>query len=247
MNINRKALWGRLLLLVLVVAGLGYATVRYAAPLTRLISDTSRFSDYLQSFGGWGELVFVSIQALQVVISPIPGELTQLAGGFIYGTLWGVVYSVAGILLGATIAFFIGRLFGFPLLKIILPARALQKFRFVINNPKAELTMLMLFLIPGIPKDVLTYIAGLTPVRPVRFLLTAMVARFPGILLSSFIGAHVEEQKFVQVFIASGVAVGLFIAGVLWRDRMIQALHPKRPKSAGNNTSPDVTDKGGMV
>lgn len=224
MNADKKALWWRIAGLAVITALLTWATIRYVGPLTRLIGDTARFADYLKSFGAWGALVFVGFQAIQVVIAPIPGEVTQFAAGFVYGTVWGTILALVGTVVGSAIALAIARLFGFPLLKILLPASALDKFSFLINKPKAELVMLILFLVPGAPKDVLTYIGGLTPVKPLRFLITATVARFPGILLSAFIGAHVEEHKYVQVIVASCLALGVFVAGVLFQDRIVRRM-----------------------
>jgi uncharacterized membrane protein YdjX (TVP38/TMEM64 family) len=215
-----KSLCFRLGGLVLIVAGLIFLGVKYTVPLTRLVSDAGKFGNYLQSFGTLGVMVFVLIQSVQVVIAPIPGELTQFAGGYIYGTWLGTLYSMAGILLGSMVVFALGRGLGFPLLRLFISEKVLQKFNFLINHPKTELVILVLFLIPGSPKDMLTYIAGLTPVKPVRFFVTAMVARFPGILLSSFIGAHVEEKQYGAVIVASVVALGLFVIGVLLQDRV---------------------------
>ena len=232
MTANQKALLLRVIILAAVVAGLAFATARYTVPVTRLISDTDRFTAYIHSFGTWSMVVYALIEALQVVIAPVPGEFVQFAGGFIFGTLWGTIYSVAGILLGSAAAFLVARLFGFPLLQVVMPADGLNKFRFLINDPKAELVMLVLFLIPGVPKDLLTYVAGLTPVKPVRFLVTTTVARFPGIVLSSFIGAHVEERRYVEVIVASSIAIGLFVVGVLFQDRIVRALKGIRHESS---------------
>ena len=218
--VNRVVVWKAvgLALLVIVLVLVGIKTV---APLTHLLDNAARFSEYIHSFGAWGDLVFILIQAFQVIIAPIPGELTQLAGGFIYGTTWGVIYSSIGILLGSTVVFGLGRWLGYPLLKLVVPSKALEKFNLVINHPRTELVILLLFLVPGSPKDTLTYLSGVTPVKPVRFLVTAMVARIPGILLSSFIGAHVEERRYGAVIIASAVALCLFVAGVLLQDRIM--------------------------
>lgn len=227
-----KGLIWRLAGLAVIVAALVFLGFRYTAPLTRLVGNPARFAEYLQSFGLWGSFIFVLLQAVQVVIAPIPGEVTQLAGGFVYGTLLGTLYSMAGILIGSVVVFSLGRWLGFPLLKLAIPDQALQKFNFLINHPKTELAILMLFLIPGSPKDILTYISGLTPVKPLRFFVTAMVARFPGILLSSFIGAHVEEKQYGAVIIASVVALGLFVAGVLMQDRIMARFKHKSGSSA---------------
>lgn len=207
---------------MVVVAAMVYLTVKYAGPLTRFFSNASQFGDYLASFGIWGAGVFVLIQALQVVIAPIPGEVTQFAGGFIYGTMAGAGLSMIGILSGSVIVFGLGRWIGLPLLQVMMPEKTFQKFEFLLNHPKTELVILLLFLIPGSPKDFLTYIAGLTPVKPLHFFIAAMVARFPGILLSSYIGAHVEAKAYGPVIVATVIALGLFVAGVLLQDRIMR-------------------------
>lgn len=226
---TKRTLWLKGVLLVVFLAAVVFAGVKFTGPITRLVSNTDHLSAWLASFGPAGEAVFVLLQAVQVVVAPIPGELTQFAGGFIYGTWWGVLYSVLGILLGSMVVFSLGRIFGLPLLKWVIPNAAFEKFSFLLNHPKTELAILILFLIPGSPKDILTYIAGLTPVKPTHFFIAAMVARFPGILLSSYIGAHVEEKNYMAVAIASGIALGLFVIGVLMQDR-IMALFKHRKK-----------------
>jgi uncharacterized membrane protein YdjX (TVP38/TMEM64 family) len=163
-----------------------------------------------------------------VIIAPIPGELTQFAGGYVYGTLPGALLSVIGILLGSMVVFGLGRWFGLPLLKVLIPEKAFEKFGFLLNHSRTELLILVLFLIPGSPKDILTYIAGLTPVKPTHFFVSAMVARFPGILMSSYIGAHVEAKSYGPVIVASAIALGLFVAGVLMQDRIMMRLKSRK-------------------
>lgn len=220
MNDTRKALWVRGVLLLVLLVMVVLVAIKYSVPITRLISDTDRFAGWLASFGSAGAMVFILCQSFQVVVAPIPGEITQFAGGVIYGTWWGTLYSMAGILLGSMVVFMLGRIFGLPLLKRMIPEAAFTKFGFLLNHPRTELAILFLFLIPGSPKDWLTYIAGLTPVRPLYFFSAAMVARFPGILLSSYIGANVGEKNETAVIIASSIALGLFVAGVLMHDRI---------------------------
>jgi len=228
MNMNKKMLWIKGLALVAVLAGIAWLTVKYAVPLTRFISNANQMGEYLASFGMWGAAMFVLLQAVQVILAPIPGEVTQFAGGFIYGTLPGTIFSVLGILMGSMVVFGLGRWIGLPLLKVVIPEKSFQKFAFLLNHPKTEIVILILFLIPGSPKDVLTYIAGLTPVKPVHFFVAAMVARFPGILLSSYIGAHVEAKAYGPVIVASVIALGLFVVGVLMQDRMVGMIKRRR-------------------
>ncbi len=227
---NNGKLWARGVVLLAIIAVLAAISVRYAVPLTRFFSNASLLGEYLASFGIWGGAVFVLLQAGQVVIAPIPGEVTQFAGGFIYGTIPGTLLSIIGILIGSVVVFGLGRWFGLPLLKVVIPGKTLEKFSFLLNHPRTELVILILFLIPGSPKDLLTYVAGLTPVKPLHFFVAAMVARFPGILLSSYIGAHVEAKAYGPVVVASIIALGLFVAGVLMQDRIVRMFKHRKEK-----------------
>ncbi len=224
MNNGTGKVWPRMVGLVVLLVLMIVLAAHYTGPITRLVGNSAKFGEYLESFGVWGTLVFVAIQAVQVIIAPIPGEFTQLAGGFIYGTALGTLYSCIGILIGSIVVFSLGRVLGLPILKRVIPEHAFVKFGFLLNHPRTELVILALFLIPGSPKDILTYIAGLTPVKPVRFFISAMVARFPGILLSAYIGAHVEAKEYGDVIVASIIALGLFVAGVLMQDRIVGRL-----------------------
>lgn len=230
MIMNNRRIWIKGLALVAIVAGLGYLTAKYTVPLTRFVSNADQMGEYLASLGMWGAAVFVLLQAVQVVIAPIPGEVTQFAGGFIYGTLPGTLFSMIGILIGSVIVFGLGRWFGLPLLKLVIPEKTFKKFDFLLNHPKTELVILILFLIPGSPKDILTYISGLTPVKPLHFFVASMVARFPGILLSSYIGAHVESKAYGPVMVASALALGLFVLGVFLQDRMMRLIKARKAK-----------------
>ena len=76
-------------------------------------------------------MVFIVLQALQVVIAPIPGELTGIVGGFMFGTLLSVIYSSIGLIVGSTIAFAASRIIGLPFVKLIIGDKTLQKFDFL--------------------------------------------------------------------------------------------------------------------
>ena len=156
-------------LATLFIGSIVYATIRFGPELTRLVSDPHRFRAHILSFGHWSAVVFMLFQLLQVVIAVIPGEPVQIAGGYIFGTFWGTVYSTVGITVGYIIVFTCVKLFGFPLVKKFVSKKEFDKFSTLINSPKLETTIFLLFLIPGIPKDILVYIAGLTPIRPVLF------------------------------------------------------------------------------
>lgn len=212
-------------LAVLFIAALIFLTVKYGPSFTKLVKNPREFRELLVSYGPAGIFVFIFFQMSQVVIAAIPGEFVQIAGGYIYGTFFGTVYSLVGIVCGAAIAFFIARLLGLNLVKHLAPQKGFEKFNFIVNQPKVEVTLFLLFLIPGIPKDTLVYLAGLTPIKPLPFFLIFTIARFPGILAASYIGMHVQEQNYTRVIVVVTIACILFLVGLLKKDVIIHKLH----------------------
>jgi len=214
------------IVIVTLFAGtLLYLTIRFGPDLTRLVSNPHQFRAYLLSFGPWSAVVFMLFQVIQVVIAVIPGEPVQLAGGYIFGTVLGTIYSTIGITVGNIIVFFAVKLFGYPLVKKLVPEKEFEKFNILINSPKLEATIFLLFLIPGIPKDILVYIAGLTPIHPLIFFLIITVARMPAMIGSSYVGAKIETSEYQIAIIVSVIASVLFILGVIYKDKIITLLH----------------------
>lgn len=215
----------KLILNIVLIAGflalLACLAVRFAPEITGLAKEPEHFREVLNSYGWKGVLVFMSIQLLQVVVAAIPGEFVQFAGGYIYGTWLGTFYSLAGIAAGSVIVFFVARLLGYPIVRTFISQKKLEQFDFMLNSSKSEIVMFLLFLIPGIPKDILTYIAGLTPVKPLRFFIIITLGRLPALLASSYIGYHAWKGNYTIVIILSAAALLLFGAGILLKDRII--------------------------
>ena len=214
-----------IVIVTLFVGALLYLTIRFGPDLTRLVSNPHQFRTYLLSFGPWSAIVFMLFQVIQVVIAVIPGEPVQLAGGYIFGTVLGTIYSTLGVTVGNIIVFFAVKLFGYPLVKKLVPEKEFEKFNILINSPKLEATIFLLFLIPGIPKDILVYIAGLTPIHPLIFFLIITVARMPAMIGSSYVGAKIETSEYQIAIIVSVIASVLFILGVIYKDKIITLLH----------------------
>lgn len=210
---------------IVVLAVIIFVSVRYMPSIIKLVKSPDKFKAYLLSFGHLSILIFILFQILQVVIAAIPGELVQLSGGFIFGTVLGTLYSIIGIVAGSIIVFFVSRFFGYSLVKLLVPEKEIAKFNNLMNTKKSEFLVFFLFLIPGMPKDILTYVAGLTPIKPVRFLLIITIARLPALIGSSYIGKNLQTQNYIPVIIVGLIAVILFVTGVVFQDKIVTFLH----------------------
>ncbi len=214
-----------ILLAAIFLAGIAFVTIKYGPSITKLASKPQELKDQLNSFGWRGVLVFMLLQALQVIVAAIPGEFVQLAGGYLYGSWLGTLYSLAGIFTGSVIVFFVARFLGYPIVKTFVSQKNLDKFNFMMNSNKSETVMFLLFLIPGIPKDILTYIAGLTPIKPLRFFVIITLGRLPALFGSAVIGSSTQQGNYLLVIILSAGAILLFAAGLLFKDKIIDKLH----------------------
>lgn len=215
----------RVSLLLLFISAVAITAIKYSADIIYMTANPGAFKTILSSYGATGIIIFIGVQIIQVIIAALPGDLTQIAGGYIYGTLFGSLYSMIGITIGSVIVFYASRLLGFSLINLFASKESIERFSFLINNPKSEIAMFILFLIPGMPKDFLSYLAGITPVKPMMFLMISGVARIPALIASSYVGANLQQGNYAVVAIVSVVACLLLITGFFMKNHIITFLH----------------------
>jgi uncharacterized membrane protein YdjX (TVP38/TMEM64 family) len=234
MQKNSKTILLNSSLIVFFALLIALFSVKYGPIVIKLINQPEEFRNFLASYGSLSILVYIFFQIIQVVITVIPGGVIQLTGGYVYGTLLGTVYSMIGILLGSIIVFYISRFLGRDLLNVMIPRSKIDKFTSIINNPGSEITMFLIFLIPGLPKDILVYIAGLTPIKPLKFFSIFMIASFPGMIASSYVGSHLQQGNYLPAIIVSIIIFVLFLIFFLKKEAIIQKikhLHPRKDRS----------------
>ncbi len=191
-------------------------------------SNKERVNKFVISFGSYAPLVFIGLQILQVLVAPIPGEFTGFVGGYLFGIVPGLIYSTVGLSLGSLFAFLIARGLGMPFVRRYMGQEFMGKFEYLIERHGALFTFI-LFLIPGIPKDSLCYLLGLSPMHVVTFLVISCVGRFPGTLLLTMQGNSVRSEHYRASFVVLGLVLLLLVLAVIYRDRIENVLKHKKP------------------
>jgi uncharacterized membrane protein YdjX (TVP38/TMEM64 family) len=156
--------------------------------LLEMFSSKEAFREWLGQFGAWAPVMFLLLQLAQVLVAPIPGEVTSVAGGLMFGFWRGMALSVLGIAAGSLIAFALARRFGRPLVVRLAGSAVIEKYMDTVNRHSTWLLFSM-FLLPFFPKDALSYVAGLTGMAWPVFLLISLVGRLPGQVVSTLVGA----------------------------------------------------------
>lgn len=205
---------------IIVLIGL---TVLCVPLVNRLTSEEGRAQ--LEAFFAdnalWGVVVFLILQVLQVVVALIPGGIIQIIAGVAFGGVWGTVFSLVGVIIGTYIVFVIVRKLGAPIVEAFIDKKGIKQFSFLNDNKKLELAVFILFLIPGIPKDTLTYIAPLTKIKMPNFILLSTVARIPALVMSCVFGSSLGNGNIVTAIVMFSVIAVLGVFGILYRDRII--------------------------
>src|SRR5262245_55167461 len=176
--------------------------------LLRVYTDPMHFRAALRRWGVLAPIVFMGIQALQVLIAPIPGELTGFLGGLVFGQWWGLLYSTIGLTAGSLFAFGIGRWLGVAFVQRLVSPAIWARLGFVVETEGALLCFL-LYLIPGLPKDILCYLFGLSPMPFWVFALASTLGRFPGTWVLSAQGAKTATGHYVEVALILGIVLAL--------------------------------------
>lgn len=224
---NRKAiLWGAVVAVcLLLVGGMLYFSfssnpviVKYRE-LAHFYSSRREVKALLNRMGDYAPLVFILLQALQVIMAPIPGEATGFLGGLVFGTTLGFIYSTLGLILGSILAFGLGRWLGLPLLRRVISADVYHRFDFV-TRPGAELILLLLFIIPGFPKDYLCFFLGVSPIAFGVFLVICTFGRMPGTWMLSIQGSKVGGGHYLDFLIFLTLAAAMAVPAYIFRDQI---------------------------
>ena len=204
--------------LIFIAAGTIFIWVNFS----KYWGNYDLFKEYIDSYGFNSYLIFVGIQILQIFFALIPGEFIELVAGYVFGGILGFILCMIGIAIASTIIFFLVRIFGRKMIEAITDNKDFNKLKFLNNESKLNLTVFILFLIPGTPKDLLTYFLGITKIKYTHFIAITMFARIPSVLSSTIAGASSAQGRYVLAILLFGITAVISLAGILFYRKFIK-------------------------
>ena len=234
-KVNTKLRWTIALGLVAILLAFAVWRVVPGSPaslyLLRLYRDHTFLHEQLKALGWLAPVGFILIQALQVVVSPIPGEAAGFLGGYLFGLTLGFVYSTIGLTLGTMAAFWIGRWLGGSVLARYARHPVFARFGFLMEAEGAILAFVV-YLIPGFPKDVVSYLFGISPMPAWIFALVSTLGRMPGTWVLSAQGARTATGQYVELALLTAAVAAVALPLYYYRhqilDRLRRATGPER-------------------
>lgn len=211
----------KLILLVIIIAGIpAFLYLRYGADL--FSKDTAdRIIDYLQANKHHAALLIIGLQIIQVVVCVLPGQPIQFAASFMFGVVPGYLLSIAGAVIGTTISFYLAKLLGSDAMHVIFDEEKLGEYRRRLNSGRGLMIAFLIYLIPGIPKDLVAYAAGISEMRFRPFLPVSAVGRSPAMLGSLLVGHFFVRKDYRSMIILSVVIALILLACFIKRKELI--------------------------
>lgn len=193
------------------------------------ITSVDALRDYIDDFGAWMPVLYILFSFLQVVILPVPGSVSVAAGVALFGVLESIIYSFVGIVLGSVVAFAIGRVVGYKAVCWIVGEDTLKKWLQKLKG-KDYLILSLMFLLPMFPDDVLCFVAGLSSMSWLYFIIMIIITRLLSIITTAcsfnFIPFNTWWGILIWVLLALAV-IAAFVLVLKYSDKIDKFLKTK--------------------
>lgn len=210
------------LILAIIVLILMIVSTIYLIPIMKNLSTTEgqlQFKQKINDTGIIGLLILFMLDVAQIFLVILPGEPLEVLAGMCYGSIWGSIFIFATVAITTMAIFLLVRKFGKNFIYEFFYKEKIDKIensKFFANPKKIEIILIILFAIPGTPKDLLVYLGGLFPIKPIKFILISTFARFPSVISSTIAGDNLSIGKWQFSLIVYGItfvltAVMIFI------------------------------------
>jgi uncharacterized membrane protein YdjX (TVP38/TMEM64 family) len=187
------------------------------------LTDPEWLEARLSGLGAFAPAAFVALQAGQVVVAPIPGQVLGGAAGYLFGAVPGAVYSLVGVLIGSAMVFGLSRRYGRPYVEQVVHDRTLAKWdRF--HHRTGPAGLFVLFLLPTFPDDLLCFVAGLSDLRASTFLALVAVGRAPSFVAVAYAGTRLSDGRFLETAVVVAALAALSLVVFATKDRLTALL-----------------------
>lgn len=207
-------------LLIFILVGLPLYIYFYHPEIIEDMSSLENVNAVFRQYRAQSVFVYIAAQIVQIVICVIPGQWLQFAAGYMYGFWLGFLFSLIGAAIGSVITYYLAKLLGRDVMYLVFGEKKINEFIHKLNSKKAIVVVFLIFLIPGVPKDLCNYAAGISAMKLKPFLVVSLVGRSPGMMGSLLVGRQIEAGNYTGAIIIAVIAVILFIIGIIMRKRL---------------------------
>ncbi|MBO5386950.1 MAG: TVP38/TMEM64 family protein [Lachnospiraceae bacterium] len=196
-----------IILALLFCAFLGYVIVKFA-------TNKELFKTWMNDHGVLGAIIYIIMVMFQVIVALVPGEPVEIAGGYAFGAIQGTLLYLIGSTIGSMLVFLLVKKYGGEFVEMVFSNKDIKGLEFL-RNKKREVLLIFLFVIPGTPKDLLCYFAGLTTINTRVWLIVCSLGRIPSIVTSTIGGDALQRSDYAWSIVAFVIALVISLAGII--------------------------------
>lgn len=211
-NLRKKVVAGILMGIAAVIIVL--VCVFIGIPLVKMAGEPMKFREWVDDKGIWGPVIYVGLVVFQILIAFIPGEPLEIVAGYVFGTFKGTVLCITAASIGSIIVLLLVRRFGKVILEIYFDKEKIENLSFLQSSEKKIIIFLILFIVPGTPKDLLCYYGGLTDIPMPLLVFICTVCRFPAIITSTVGGDAIGTGEYFFAVLVFAVTAVISLLGV---------------------------------
>lgn len=196
-------------------------------PMIQFVSEPEKFREWVQGHGMWSWIVCIGMMVLQIIVAIIPGGALEIGAGYAFGPLEGSILCIIGSIIGCAIVFQFVRVFGIKLIEAFFSIEKIRSLKFLHDERKRNILAFVIFLMPGTPKDLLSYFMGLTDIKLSTWLIISTIARTPAIIISAMGGDALGSEKYIMAVIVFVITIVISAIGMIVY-RKICKVHDER-------------------
>ena len=214
----------KLSLLALIIIGVPAVLYIFCRDTLFNTDWLSRLPQLLSQYRNHAAVILICLQILQIIVCVLPGQPIQFAASYMFGVLPGYLISITGAVIGAFIAFKVSGLLGRDAVNILFGEEKIEDYRKKLNSGKGLMAVLLIYLIPGVPKDLAAYAAGVSDMRIRPFLLVSTIGRSPAMMGSLLFGHFFGKGNYRALAVLAILTVLLLILFIIKRKSIIALL-----------------------
>ena len=209
----------KFLLLLLILIGVPFLIYISNPDILYNFRSVDAVNSFLNKHQTTGIFLYIGMQIVQVIIVFLPGQALQFAAGYAFKVIVAYLISIIGIAGGTIITFYLGKLLGKDMVYLIFGENRIHRFVHALNSKKGITIIILLYLFPGIPKDLFSYAAGISEVRMLPFLVISLLARTPALMASILVGNMLRSESYIAMIIVIAIVIILAVLGVIFRKK----------------------------
>lgn len=187
-------------------------------PVVHFIRDPQTFQALLEQNYALACATLALVNTVHVFVAIIPGEPLEVLAGLLFGTAGGTIVTLAGLTLGELLVFLLVKRFGRRFVHLFVSQEKLDSLTLFQDQRRRNVITFLMMFIPGTPKDIWSYVVGLTPMTVATWMAISIPARIPSIAISVLVGSMAKDGHagaagllFALVIVISALGIGYYL------------------------------------